>query len=750
MNIGKFILGSVRQRGLIILGTLLITNQSVSSAFAESLPDSYNVSNGVPLALGRGFNPSNLYATPPSDCITYTRADQPGGWSNVRSRTLVVNDFTSLLDSQNVSVEAHVQNLNSSADASFKEAQSLVSSSRNVSIVVQASAELPNTFADNPQLKPKYSHMLAQGNLEGFRGECGSRFVRVEHRGVSISAVISIVDASDSLRKKTAIDASGAYHAATMSASAKVAFDQEIASARVNHRYEVNAYIQGGVGLQGLADLVRQSIMDSPSLDKIGEALAKYMEHIDASNAVTLGVDVANFPDTTAALQDPWTQDKGRLLRHLVDSHAILSDRVRILDLVIGSKDPRFMTVTPAEMVQFRSARQTITAAVEQIRTVHNACMRAKPPTLAPCSSADSSIETALGISVPGPIYSPRGRFGLAVLDPTGWHMLSDADADDAFASPLADNPMEGMNLGTPTDYLARLGARVAGVHPSATFYALAYLIDAENLASVDLRATSGNQSTSLIAWGKSELNNDPSFNPRMAISNFDPSSPYSRWIVLAVKSISNGTAGEQAGLTAHVPFFKTLGDSARLFVLNGGEQGEVNFNIVARDTYADSVADVPLFHSNWDTDKKLGVARLTYNASNNGRPDIFYITGLNDVSASFPKLQIQESWSSQVDHATKKSWLVLSDKWNTMNVKVCSANAVIESADPSILPIDIKISDLSALGFTFITYNNGDGFLHNPHRQFTARISSAYRVRLRSDGPNWMGEQNCSDGPPH
>jgi hypothetical protein len=111
-----------------------------TTAIAQDLPDNYAVMpGGKQWAVGEGLVPSNLALNPPLPCVQGTERRLPGvGWDKVELKIRVISDYASLLEAENLSVEAFAQTPTYDFHAKYAAQRKLVKNSRNVSIVVEA------------------------------------------------------------------------------------------------------------------------------------------------------------------------------------------------------------------------------------------------------------------------------------------------------------------------------------------------------------------------------------------------------------------------------------------------------------------------------------------------------------------------------------------------------------------------------------------------------------------------------------
>src|SRR5450759_2386445 len=104
-------------------------------ASAQDLPDfyAYTPDTMALMRAGKGFFPSNLMKTPTVDCVEGTVERAAGGMDRIRYSNKVVNNYASLLEAQNQSVEAYAQSPTSNVHVSYASQRQLVSNSRNIS-----------------------------------------------------------------------------------------------------------------------------------------------------------------------------------------------------------------------------------------------------------------------------------------------------------------------------------------------------------------------------------------------------------------------------------------------------------------------------------------------------------------------------------------------------------------------------------------------------------------------------------------
>lgn len=617
-------------------------------AAAEDLPNSYAYVPGdqgreismVLMRAGKGFYPSQLSKTPAQDCVSGKEVERQDGWDQVKLSTQLVSDISSLLEAQDVSVEAHVQSPVVTAKASYAAQRNRVSSRRNVSIIVKATQLGPAREYRDTGLTAAASQILSQRGVDAVVGECGSRFVKVERRGMSLSAIVTIVEASDELRESMQTEVSGRYGAAFLTASARAAFNKEVKTAQASARYEVEVQARGGPGLQALRELVVAAIRDKPSIDEVGKALGEYLAGADKANAVIVGAEVADIPLLGALARDPWTHSKGVRLGKLVEIYLELYDRSVVASRIAAGADARYSQLKAEELANWSRTATILNAAAVKILAVHRACMATTDPKLLACDlgNAGADVAAAKALFVPSEPYTPRSKFGVAIADSTGWKLMTNRESRAVFDSPALRDAPTIRRFNGAGDYVERFSARVLSVRPEASHAALVLLLDSENLESLAFRGVVNDverKTIKVVDYATIQKRSDA---PTQLFRVADPKLPFNHALILEVTALKG--QGQPIPLPSiHWPIVSRWLTDLGYEVVKEADKGKGEIRLVAKDSYA-GTATIQLMSFDWDTNSELGLRRLGFTMGTREPGDVVIVPDSSGRAAKFPIYQ--------------------------------------------------------------------------------------------------------------
>jgi hypothetical protein len=629
------------------------------------------------LRLGKGFKQNDLTFVPESDCLSFTEQTRPEGADQIQLRTTVVSNYESLLDTMGFSAEASFHNPVSNFDARYSEERKRTSDTRNVTIVVSASAEYAHIIAKDPDLKPEFKDLLTAGRIDEFLTKCGARYPASERRGVSVNAVITILEASQELRQKTSGSISGGYGSGAISASAKAAFDKEIQTATSSNRYEVSVFGRGGDASVLFDQLMRAAIKSKASIDDIGAALAAYADTLDQKNAITLGFFLADMPGVSTALSDPWSLEKQRLLQSLTRQYKTLADRRGILEALIGRTDPRAARYSLNDHKNFIKQRDELDAAIARVLAWHSGCKKELAPILDSCRGSSPEVQAALAIVVPAAIVPPRARFLVATAEEGQYSLLSEIESDAIFRSPIAANRPRGIDFEF-ADHGVRWAERVSGSGAKGTSAAMVLLVEAAELESLEVFATPTKEDDKLSvgfsasAWARGTFQPTMSVGPQWGTEAAEAK----KLLVLSVASLSP-TSSASAALPVHISVVGEMVRAVKKWIQEGTTAGTGKLTLRAYDTFGGGT-EFQLLNWAWDYEKTLGIAQVSYRFGTGEPEDIGYIVGLSEASKRFPTLDYHDQLSGEIPGPGRVThpFPTVVARWPEMVIKACNIEA--------------------------------------------------------------------------
>lgn len=302
-------------------------------------PRNYGDAPHSGLKLGHGISARNVNVGK-MPCIIFQEERIDPAAANSTITVSFVRDQQQLLKTLDVDVKAQASAWGASADFGMSKSLSMKFSADSAVLLVTASSDFGRwglKATPKAELTPEAQTLLADPRV--FEDKCGSRYVNLEWRSASVSAIITIANISSDLREaiKMNFGASGSYGA--VSGSLKAAFASELSKAAKQSRVTSAVHAKGGMGVEGLGNLVTASISGADPLGEIGKTLAAYIKNINASNAFPVAYQVRSMSDfgwrPEAMLL--WTDDEERFTRSLFESASLVeADRVELKAMIDG------------------------------------------------------------------------------------------------------------------------------------------------------------------------------------------------------------------------------------------------------------------------------------------------------------------------------------------------------------------------------------------------------------------------------
>lgn len=622
--------------------------------------------------LGAGFRPENLKQGVPASCVTGGKLPDEPGWDLIQATTRSASDITSLVDAQNISVEAYAQTPEWSMKASYLSQRRITSNSRNVTVVVKASqVTKPQVWGGTIGLTTEAQAHL--GNEAAFKQRCGTHFIRAIHRGISFAATITIVDASDTLHQQVNASVTGTYGSGDFSAGATAAFNSEIKTARDSRRYEVSVEARGGGGVESMRQFLVGQIREKPDLDAIGKAIEEAFTKLTEDKAVIIGFEVVDYPGVD--FRAPWSIQKGKEMARLTERFITLSDREFVARQIGLRKDQRYRTISDPVANRWLADADIIDAAAKRVLAVHTACNATQPPgSLAPCEFSvpdNQQVKAAMEIEVPPTIYRPRMKFGIAARIGEDWRLLDGADANVIFRSRAADNQPEPIRMETGSDYVERFTKRAASSIPDATHIALVAMIDSENLESLAVVGHHGytvntvtgkkigGTSKTIVSFPAADIRAGKYAPKRFTV--MDPKLPYQHAIVLLVTPIATTTVDPK--LLPDWKMFDNWITELRPTLFAATVGGALEIRLEARDKFfGDSGGEpeqIALLTGDFAVSDRLPIRRVNYTVQTLEPRDSVL---LGSPPGQLPMSVYPDSRTFRVDNHTRYSLPGLTD----------------------------------------------------------------------------------------
>jgi hypothetical protein len=361
-------------------------------------PNYYDFHPRSIMSIGLGFSPNDVSAAK-IRCIEYTAESlEPGALTTQFFYTLVTNSeqlkSTLSLDSK---VDASFLLFSGSATYDLKESSAIASDS--ITVVISARSEFPRlSMKAGAHLTPEAMALLSD-SLQ-FEKTCGSRVVQIEHRGASVSAIVTVFGLTTD--QKTNVTSGLSVHGGwgPLTAAASVAFQKELSEASKQSRVGIQVVATGGNGFSTLSGLVTATTGQPDALHAIQAVLANYVQQFTKDNAVPIGFDVVSMESfgwrpTDRTLTHSWTLSKERKLRLLAQRAREISDQEQAAKGILAGIDPRRIEFTSATLSELRAALTVWDDYMSDLSAAHTACKQTRSPDDQPCEIPTRSLPRA-------------------------------------------------------------------------------------------------------------------------------------------------------------------------------------------------------------------------------------------------------------------------------------------------------------------------------------------------------------------
>lgn len=326
------------------------------------------------LTLGAGFSPNNVGEIK-RDCIKAEHvALDPGALNTVLKSDVVftteqlrtVIGIDSKIDANYLDVAGGSGRFSYNFSSLFRE--------DSLNIVLTASTEYGRQGLKAADLTPEALAIRSDGKK--FEAMCGSRYVAIEHRGASVSVILTIYNVARDV--KTSVQAEMSAHGGygPISGSVSTSIQSELTSAAASKRLALRVVATGGEGLSALQDLVASQAAAPDSLDKILAAVGGYLKDFKSTNAAPIGFDVAsmaNFGWDSNSV-DLWGVLQERRLRAMVTEFRTIAAMLDSASNIKAGNDVRLKVLSKADAALIVAAIPAMEDYLGKIAASHKAC----------------------------------------------------------------------------------------------------------------------------------------------------------------------------------------------------------------------------------------------------------------------------------------------------------------------------------------------------------------------------------------
>lgn len=338
-------------------------------------PVEYAYSDHSSLALGRGFNPKDVTANPKASCILWTSEQLDPGPPSTNFNMLYVNDYDEMNFALGVDSKVDASYLGNSAGGHTKVDASFLTKKNAITVILRANTNFGRwgikagaTLTDQAKVwlgKPKV-----------FEDRCGSRYVSIEGRGASVSALITLDSVSKDVKLAFESEMSGSGGWGPLSAKASLIFRTEAKSASRQDRLEVQVFATGGSGLGGLSDTVKSLMKSDTGIEQATQALGTFLAQFNSTNAAVVYYRVSSMEDFgwDPAGIDPWTDLKEQKLRALAQEYRRVSYLLDIENHVIDGSHPLALVLDTTDIDWIKQDIPRSQAYRDNLAKYHQTC----------------------------------------------------------------------------------------------------------------------------------------------------------------------------------------------------------------------------------------------------------------------------------------------------------------------------------------------------------------------------------------
>jgi hypothetical protein len=258
--------------------------------------------------------------------------------------------------------------------ANFSFRYTASSSDDSATVIVNAVSEFGRKALVRPRLTIEAQNLVGDSAL--FARTCGSRFVNIERRGASVSAILTIRGMTKEEKTSISSGVSGEGGWGPLSASASAKFEAELAKAVKTGRADIQVVATGGNGFGGLGDTVKALASLPESLPAIQSALSVYITQFNSGNAVPIGFWVESMEAVgfKPSVDDIWTLQLERKLRALVTAYRETSAALVSASSIAHKTDVRSALMSEGEIAAMTAATTDWESKLDEIAEAYQKC----------------------------------------------------------------------------------------------------------------------------------------------------------------------------------------------------------------------------------------------------------------------------------------------------------------------------------------------------------------------------------------
>lgn len=303
---------------LLWLGSLS-TAQNIIPGSGD--PRTYKYYPGTVLALGLGFNPSDL-GEPKKPCIIVNERSLDPGAPSTRLVAYYVRDANDFSFAANLDAKAEASALGEGASAHLNVDVSDVFNENSINVVLNATTDY-GRWGLKPPVELTTDAQALLRNPHKFAETCGTRYVAIEQRASAVGVLISISSVREDIKNSFEADVQAHGGIGVVSASGSAKFSAEVKRGLKQNRVKLQVFATGGLGLSSLSGLVNGLAGQDDPMQALSVGLSGFLDKFTKDNAAVYSFTVASMAQfgLDEGAIDPWTDLKESQLRELSEAY---------------------------------------------------------------------------------------------------------------------------------------------------------------------------------------------------------------------------------------------------------------------------------------------------------------------------------------------------------------------------------------------------------------------------------------------
>jgi len=395
-------------------------------------PLTYDYHEFTTLALGRSFSPNDV-TNSKLPAIEFQAQQLDPGAPFTSFTATYVTDEEQLNFALGIDQKASASYLKFNASSHFNFNLAGAFQSKSIIVVISAKTSFGRWGLD-PAAKFSQAAEKMLGDGKKFEQVYGSRYVSMEWRGSSVSAVFRLDSVSSEFKSSFSSEFSASGGWGPLSASASSKFNFELKRAAKQSRVSVQFGATGGTGFGALGATVAGMLAGDDQTSKIGKALSDYVETFTQANAVATRFAVAPMSDFgwNPLSIDPWTDIQEQRLREIYTEYRRTTEDLSFSQAIVAGTTPFSKLLPTAVVAQINNEIPRLAQYQLDLASAHQAC-KASTPTSVSWALPASKIRSSIPYDMLGP---PRIVFQIYGLTEEQCRVVLDApeNARDSIA----------------------------------------------------------------------------------------------------------------------------------------------------------------------------------------------------------------------------------------------------------------------------------------------------------------------------